>query len=349
MAFHGMPINGHYEIGFLLLPGFSHLAFSSALEPLRMANHLAARRLYTWHLVSRDGAPVAASNGLATLVDQALEPVPALDLLLVCAGVEVQRHCDRATLSWLRRLAGRRIPLGAVCTGGYVLAQAGLLDGYRCTLHWEHISSLHEARRFPEVTFTSQLFVMDRDRYTCSGGNAPLDMLLNLIGRQQGLALAEAIAEEFIHERIRGVSDRQRYPLRVRLGHSHPKLEEVATLMEANLQEPLAMNELASYAGLSRRQLERFFQRYVGKPPLKYYLELRLARARLLLLQTHMPVTEVALACGFISPPHFTKCYHDHFGHSPSAERKGRRERQTEFTAVQAEATQGTAQGGEAP
>ncbi|WP_416140149.1 GlxA family transcriptional regulator [Halomonas sp. HK25] len=352
MAFHGIPVNGHYDIGFLLLSGFSHLAFSSALEPLRMANHLADRRLYTWHLVSRDGAPVVASNGLATAVDQALEPMPALDLLLVCAGVEVQRHCDRGTLAWLQRLAERRIPLGAVCTGGYVLAQAGLLDGYRCTLHWEHFSSLHEARRFPAVTFTSQLFVMDRDRYTSSGGIAPLDMLLNLIGRQQGLALAEAIAEEFIHERIRGVSDRQRSPLRVRLGHSHPKLEEVATLMEANLQEPLAMDELARYAGLSRRQLERLFQRYVGKPPLKYYLELRLARARLLLQQTQLPITEVALACGFISPPHFTKCYHDHYGHSPSGERKGRRARQAEAAAAGvpvAGATQGKAQGGEAP
>lgn len=326
-----VPAKGHYDIGFLLLPGFSQLAFSSALEPLRMANHLANRTLYTWHLVSRDGAAVKASNGLAMAVDQALEPMPVLDLLLVCGGVEVQRHDDRATLSWLRRLAERHIPLGAVCTGGYVLARAGLLDGYRCTLHWEHIGSLHEARRFPSVTFTSQLFVMDRDRYTCSGGIAPLDMLLNLIGRQQGLALAEAIAEEFIHERIRGVGDRQRTPLRVRLGHSHPKLEEVATLMEANLQEPLALDDLASYAGLSRRQLERLFQRYVGCSPLKYYLELRLARARLLLQQTHMPITEVALACGFVSPPHFTKCYHDHFGHSPSGERKRRHDRQADL------------------
>ncbi|MDW7746115.1 GlxA family transcriptional regulator [Halomonas sp.] len=326
-----VPAKDHHDIGFLLMPGFSQLAFSAALEPLRMANHLADRPLYTWHLVSRDGTPVTASSGLPTTVDQALEPMPPLDLLLVCGGVDVQAHCDRATLIWLRRLAERRIPLGAVCTGGYVLARAGLLDGYRCTLHWEHIGSLHEARRFPEVTFTSQLFVMDRDRYTCSGGIAPLDMMLNLIGRQQGLALAEAIAEEFIHERIRGVGDRQRSPLRVRLGHSHPKLEEVATLMEANLQEPLALDELARYAGLSRRQLERLFQRYVGCPPLKYYLELRLARARLLLQQTRMPITEVALACGFVSPPHFTKCYHDHFGHSPSGERKHRQQRQAEL------------------
>ncbi|SDL85263.1 transcriptional regulator, AraC family with amidase-like domain [Franzmannia pantelleriensis] len=335
MQGHGKPPNGRYDVGFLMVPGFSQLAFSSTLEPLRMANHLADRELYRWHLISRDGAPVTASSGLTSNVDHGLERAPTPDLLLVCAGVDVQRHCDRATLTWLKRLAARRIPLGAVCTGGYMLAQAGLLDGYRCTLHWEHISSIHEARMFPAVTFSSQLFVMDRDRYTCSGGIAPLDMMLNLIGRQQGLELAEAIAEEFIHERIRGVGDRQRTPLRVRLGHSHPKLEEVATLMEANLQEPLSLDELASYADLSRRQLERLFQRYVDCPPLKYYLELRLVRARLLLRQTHMPITDVAHACGFISPPHFTKCYHDRFGHSPSRERKRRSDRQAEAEALQ--------------
>ncbi|MGM0702622.1 MAG: GlxA family transcriptional regulator [Pseudomonadota bacterium] len=325
---HELPGDGQYDIGFLLIPGFSQLAFSSALEPLRMANHLTERRLYRWHLLSRDGKPVTASSDLATGVDAALSSAPSLDLVVVCAGVEVQSHCDRDTLQWLRRQAGRHLPLGAVCTGGYVLAQAGLLDGYRCTLHWEHISSLHEALQFPRVTFCSQLFVLDRDRYTCSGGIAPLDMMLTLIARQQGLGLAEAIAEEFIHERIRGVGDRQRNPLRVRLGHSHPKLEEVATLMEANLQEPLTLDELASHADLSRRQLERLFQRYVDCPPLKYYMDLRLMRARQLLRQTHMPITDVAMACGFVSPPHFTKSYRDHFGHSPSRERERRRDRE---------------------
>ncbi|WP_435103085.1 GlxA family transcriptional regulator [Arhodomonas sp. AD133] len=323
------PQGSHYDIGFLLVPGFSQIAFSSALEPFRMANQLADRRLYTWHILSCDGGAVSASSGLSVAAETALEEPLPLDLVVVCAGVDVQEYCHRDMLSWLRRMAHRNVPLAAVCTGGYVLARAGVLDGYRCTLHWEHISSIHEALLFPAVVFTSEMFVLDRDRFTSSGGVAPLDMMLHLISRQQGPDLAEGIAEEFLHERIRDVADRQRTPLKVRLGSSQPKLVEVVTLMEANLHEPLSLDELAGHAHISRRQLERLFQRYLGCPPTRYYMDLRLTRARQLLQQTQMPITDVALACGFVSPPHFTKCYHDRFGYSPSHERHRRRERLT--------------------
>ncbi|TKX47019.1 helix-turn-helix domain-containing protein, partial [Halorubrum sp. ASP121] len=160
------------------------------------------------------------------------------------------------------------------------------------TLHWEHISSIHEALLFPEVEFSSELFVLDRDRYTCSGGVAPMDMILTLIAREHGAQLAENIAEEYLHERIRDFTERQRTPLKVRLGTSQPKLVEVVTLMEANLHEPLTLDELASHARLSRRQLERLFQRHLGCAPTRYYMDLRLARARQLLLQTEMPITD---------------------------------------------------------
>jgi len=316
-----------HKVAFLLVPGYSQLAFASTLEPLRMANQLSEQRLYEWWLVSVDGRPVAASNDTRTDVDHALGDSPIPDLAVICGGVDVEARADRDTLAWIRRLARRQVTLGAVCTGSFLLAQAGVLEGYRCTLHWEHISGIYEGLLFPGTVFTSELFVMDRDRYTCSGGVAPLDMMLNLIARQQGLELAESIAEEFLHERIREFSERQRVPLKVRLGTSQPKLVEVVTLMEANIHEPLTLDELAEHANTSRRQLERLFQRYLGCPPTRYYLDLRLARARQLLLQTDMPITDVAVACGFVSPPHFTKCYHDHFGHSPSEERRRRRQR----------------------
>ncbi|HLQ85337.1 MAG TPA: GlxA family transcriptional regulator [Salinisphaeraceae bacterium] len=318
--------NQPFRVGFLLVPGYSGLAFSSAMDPLRMANQLTGKELYAWPVITVDGKAVAASNGVRIAPDAAIDDIEKLDLLFVCGGIHIHDACDKRILTWLRRLAAKEVALGAVCTGTYVLAVAGVLKGYRCTIHWENISTLNEEQQFPETIFSSELFVIDRDRYTCSGGIAPLDMMLNLIHRQHGQKLAQDISEEFIHERIRTVSDMQRVPLRISLGTSQPKLVDAVTLMEANLEEPLALDELAFHVDISRRQLERLFRKYLNCPPSRYYLELRLQRARQFLLQTDMPIIDIALACGFSSPPHFSKSYRDFFGRSPSAARR----RQTE-------------------
>ena len=308
------------EIVFALVPDYSHIAFSSALEPLRMANRMSGKTLYRWRLVSLDGNSVASSSNLLVQVDGRLEFVESADLVLVCAGEQVQRHGDRTWIAWLRRLAQRRIPLGAICTGAYLLARAGLLGGYRCTIHWENLASLRE--EFPEATVTSELFEIDRDRYTCSGGVAPLDMMLNLIRAEHGGSLSVAISEEFICERIRGRNDVQRVPLKHHLGTSQPRLVEAIALMEANLDEPMRLDELSRHVGLSRRQLERLFQKHLSCVPTRYYLKLRLARARQLLLQTTMSIVDIAFACGFVSAPHFSKCYRDQYGCPPREERK---------------------------
>lgn len=311
------------RIGFLLVPNYSMIAFSAAVEPLRMANRLNDRTLYDWTLLTLDGEPVPASNGMRVLPDTSLNDVGALDVVFVCSGVQVDQECSKQLLFWLRKLAHKRIPLGALCTGSYLLARAYLLEGYRCTIHWENMASLRE--EFPGTVVTSEIFEIDRDRYTCSGGTAPLDMMLNLIGRQHGGELAAAISEEFICDRIRGQNDRQRIPLRLHLGTSQPKLIEAVSLMEANLEEPMSLDELARHVGLSRRQLERLFQKHLSCVPTRYYLELRLARARQLLLQTSMSIVDVAFACGFVSAPHFSKCYRDFFGIPPRDERRLRR------------------------
>lgn len=315
------------RVGFLLVPGFSQFAFIAAIEPLRMANELADRTLYTWHTISRNGNAVTTSSQLRTPVDFAMCTAPESDLVLVCSGVDVQQHLDRDVLAWLRRLENRHVALGAVCTGAYILARAGVLDDYRCALHWEEMAGLHGAPPFPRVQFGPELFVIDRDRYTCSGGLAAMDMMLTVIARAHGPDLAERIAEEYMHERIRDFTECQHTPLKDHLDMSSPKLAEAITLMRANVHEPLTLDELASLARVSRRQLERLFQRHLGCVPTRYYMSLRLTQARHLLCQTALPVTEVALACGFISPPHFTKCYHEYFGCSPSEERRLRRER----------------------
>lgn len=311
------------RFGFLLVPNFSMIAFSAALEPLRMANMLSGTELYQWLVISQDGQPVTASNNLSFAPHHAMTEIAGLQTLFVCGGIHVDRTGDKPLLAWLRRLAHQRVSLGALCTGSYILARAGLLNGYRCTIHWQNIAGLQE--NFPRLIISSELFEIDRDRYTCSGGVAPLDMMLQLIRKQHGQALAGAISEEFICERIRDRHDRQRIPLRMRLGTSQPKLIEAVSLMEANLEEPMSPDELAKHVGLSRRQLERLFQKYLNCVPTRYYLELRLARARQLLLQTSMSIVDVAFACGFVSAPHFSKCYRDFFGIPPRDERRLRR------------------------
>ena len=307
------------EIVFVLIPDYTFIAFSSAVEPLRMANRMSGEPLYRWRIASVGGAPVASSNGLFVQVDGDLGLTENADLVVVCAGEQVQRHVDKTCTAWLRRLAQRRIPLGAICTGSYLLARADLLGGYRCTIHWENLASLRE--EYPDITVTSELFEIDRDRYTCSGGVAPLDMMLNVIQTEHGSQLAVAVSEELICERIRGGNDRQRVPLKHRLGTSQPKLVEAVSLMEANLEEPMSLDELSRHVGRSRRQIERLFQKYVHCVPTRYYLNLRLARARQLLLQTTRPIVDIAFACGFVSAPHFSKCYRDHFGVPPREER----------------------------
>ncbi|WP_070988044.1 GlxA family transcriptional regulator [Halofilum ochraceum] len=312
----GKPI----RLGFLLTPEYSMIAFASAIEPLRMANRLSGKRLYQWTTYTVDGEAVMASNGLEIRPDAAITEVAGLDTLFVCSGLDVERASDRATLSWLKKLGQQRMNFGALCTGAHVLARAGLLDGYRCTLHWENIASMREA--FPRVVVSYELFEIDRDRFTSAGGTAPLDMMLNLITLQIGADTATAISEAFACERIRGRHDRQRIPLQLRLGTSQPKLIETVSIMESNIEEPISLDELARHVGVSRRQLERLFQKHLSCVPTRYYLELRLARARQLLLQTSISIVDVAFACGFVSAPHFSKCYRDYFGIPPREERR---------------------------
>jgi transcriptional regulator GlxA family with amidase domain len=307
------------RVAFLLVPSFSMIAFTSAVEPLRLANRASGRELYRWHLFSSDGKPVAASNGIELRPEGGIEDATGFGTVVLCSGIGGHAFSDRALFAALRRFDRQGADIGALCTGSHILARAGLLDGYRCTIHWENLASF--AENFPEIETTSELFEIDRNRFTCSGGTASLDMMLNMIARQHGHELAANVSDQFMHERIRDEHDQQRMALPARLGVRHPKLMSVIKLMEENLEEPLDRGKLAKSAGLSSRQLERLFRKYLNRSPARYYVELRLNRARLLLLQTNMPVIDVALACGFVSASHFSKCYRDFFGKTPRRER----------------------------
>ena len=307
------------KIGFLLLNDFAMLAFASAIEPLRSANRQGNSKLYEWVIASPSGEAAIASNGVEVASDGDTSVLQDCRMVFVCAGVNVRENTDRNVLNLVRRLDRNGAVIGAICTGTYVMAAAGLLEGRRCTIHWENIDGL--AEEFPELDITNDLFEVDGTRVTCSGGTASLDMMLNLIAQSHGATLAAEVSDQFIHDRIREPTDRQRMELRSRLGVSHPKLLAVVKTMEDNLEEPLAQTDIARMTNLSTRQLERLFRKYLNTTPTRYYLNLRLARARHLLRQTSMSILSVALACGFVSASHFSKCYRECYGRTPRAER----------------------------
>ena len=308
------------RIGFYLVPQFTMLAFSSAIDVLRMANQLSGQTLYRWTLSSSNGQPVTSSNGISIEVEHSAQTRERYDAVFVCGGLNVHLVQDEPGLQWLRKLDKQGTVLGGLCTGTYLLARGDFLNDHRCTIHWENLAAARE--EFPHLVISPELYEIDRKRYTCAGGIAPLDMMLSEIRSRHGGELATRISEQFMCERIRDKNDRQRVPLTQRIGASQPRLTEAVSLMEANIEEPMTLDELSHHVGLSRRQLERLFQRYLHCVPTRYYLELRLERARQLLLQSSMPIVDIALACGFISAPHFSKCYRDTFSLPPRDERR---------------------------
>jgi len=304
---------------FMPVPNFTMIAFTNAIEILRMANYLSGETLYRWTIVSPEGGPVHASNGLA--IDTVpVASVSRADIVFVCGGINVQRETRLEHLAALRAFARADVMLGSLCTGTYTLAKSGLLAGYACAIHWENMSALKE--EFPDTRFLKELFVIDRERVTCTGGVAPLDMMLHLIAPRVGTSRVAQIAEQFVIEHVRDTSAQQKMPLVARLGSANKSLFEVISLMENNIEEPLSREELARLANMSQRQLQRLFREYVGMTPTHYYLTLRLRRARELLLQTDMSIMHITMACGFQSACHFSKSYRDAFGTAPTRERR---------------------------
>ena len=304
---------------FVLLPAFTLISFASSVEPLRIANRMSGQVLYEWRILSDGGTPVACSAGIAIPVDGDLSEIARDDRVLLCGGLRVQEAASRRLIGWLRREARKGPMIGGLCTASWTLATAGLLDGRRATIHWENQDGF--AEEFPDIELTKSVFVIDDRRMTAAGGTAAVDMMLAVIAQDYGEALATAVADQLVHNSIRAGKDEQRLSVPTRIGTRHPRLSAVIQRMERNLEEPISPSVLAREVGMSTRQLERLFRRYVQRSPKRYYMELRLQKARNLLMQTGMSVIEVALACGFTSPSHFSKCYRAHYGSTPYRER----------------------------
>ena len=295
------------------------MAFTGAIEPLRAANRVSGLDLYHWQIVTSDGDPVVASNHVPVVPDGGLTDVDKPDLLVVCAGQNPEEGVSPRLINWLRRKASHGVRVAGISTGAYALAKAGLLDGHRCTVHWENMASFQEV--FPHLDITANLFELDRDRVTCAGGTASIDLLLHLIGLDHGGDLRAAVSEQFLHTTSRPSDAPQRMDLRQRVGVSHPKLLAAVAEIEANISEPLSRGDLAARVGISARQLERLFQLHMGCTPSRFYLDVRLKRARILLSQTSLSILEIAIACGFASASHFAKCYRAMYGRAPRQER----------------------------
>jgi transcriptional regulator GlxA family with amidase domain len=316
---------------FFLVNDFTMVAFATALEPLRIANRMLGYEAYQWRLASVDGKPVEASNGVLCSVDTSLDEerrkMSGQDrpsMVVVCSGINVEEYGSKTIYAWLREEYNRGVAIGGLCTGAYILAAAGLLSNRRCAIHWENLPGFAEA--FPKANVFADLFEVDQNIYTCAGGTAALDLMLKLIGDDFDDGLVNRVCEQVLTDRVRSPTDRQRLPLRARLGVQNSKVLTIIELMEANLSEPLSLIEIADHVGLSRRQIERLFRQEMGRSPARYYLEIRLDRARHLLIQSLLPVVEVAVACGFVSASHFSKCYRELYARSPQQERVDRKQ-----------------------
>lgn len=307
---------------FYLVPEFTMLAFSSALEVLRLANQVLGREAYEWRLVSADGSPITASCGLPMTAHLSLAEARSLSssidrprMVVVCSGRNVQIHGNRHLNSWLRECRKRGIDVGAVCTGAHLLGQAGLLKDKRCTIHWENLPAFGEV--FPDVRPSGQIFEVEDGIHTCAGGTASLEMILHLVGKDHGFKVATEISEKAIVAFVRDKSERQRLPFSLAQSIKSQAVKDVVFLMEENLAEPLSFGDIVKRVRLSRRQLERLFRHEFDCSPARYYVRLRLERAKSLIEQTSMPIVEVAVACGFVSASHFSKMFRSVLGVAP--------------------------------
>lgn len=312
-----------FGFGFLVQAGYEMLGLTSALSVLRKANQLCGNDSYHWQLISPDGSAVSASDGLEVRIHQSAGSVDfdQLDSLIACGGENNLNVVPESALTrCLQQAEQAQLSLGAFGNGSLVLAHAGVLNGYSCAAHWDVIPTLRD--RFPNIQVQPCVFEIDRNRFSCSGGNSAIDLMLALVTQQLGEELGTAISNSLAYDRARNLSELQQVPPCDLLGDNQPKLSEAIALMEANLEEPMTQTELASHVNISARQLERIFQKHLGRSPARYYLELRMSRARKMLIRTNQSIIDVAIANGFLSGTHFSRRYRGFFGISPREARK---------------------------
>ncbi len=306
-----------FRLGLLLIDGFALMSYAAIVEPLRAANLLRGERLYEIRNIAVSGHRSRSSVGTLVETEAAIGEAPAADLLLVVAGGDPATYDDVRVFNWLRRAARSGLTLGGVSGGPVVLARAGLMTGRRMTVHWEYAPALAEVS--PALMIERSLYVIDRDRITCAGGTAPMDLMHVLIAGHHGPDLARLVSDWFMHTDIRPAGGQQRAGLAQRWGTTDATVLVAITAMEGHIADPLSLAALAARAETSVRQLNRLFRAKLGQSTMGFYRNLRLESARNLLRNSSLPVTEIALATGFASAAHFATSHRQRYGQAPSA------------------------------
>lgn len=308
------------RVGFLLIDGFTMLAFSNVVEPLRMANYVSDQALYSWIVTGLSGDKTSSSSGIQLSHTALPKHLLTCDLVFICGGFETY-HLELTALTVLiQQLAVRDIALGGLCTGALALAKAGLLDHQLASLHWENISAAQE--NYPNVEFHNQIFTLSPRLYSCSGGVCALDMTLHIIRKHFGRPLTDSIQDMFVISTVREPSYTQHLPRPTTLRTSYTHVIDAIALMKTNIEEPLSIADIANHVGLSGRQLQRLFKAQFDRSPQQYYLGLRLEHAQYLLRHTSIPINQIVIASGFLSASSFSTAFKKAYQMSPSTYRK---------------------------
>nr|WP_173489263.1 MULTISPECIES: GlxA family transcriptional regulator [unclassified Marinobacterium] len=303
------------------MPGFSIISFAATIDPLRLANQLSGQTLYEWHFYGPADQTVTCSTGMRFQPTRRMNDTESIDRMLVVGGIGAQQESETYLNDWLQNLVRNGISLGATSTGSLLLAEAGVLEGKTCTVHWEERDQLTEL--YPDLNVSEELYEIDGNLMTCSGGLSGLDMILQLITIRHGESLAHQVAEHCIHPNIRPAHDKQRMKLQLRQHGSHPRLTQALELMREHIQPVLSCEQISDRVGLSTRQLERLFRQHLNSSPTNYYMSLRLEFARQQLKSTRLPIQTVAKKAGFTSTSYFSRCYKKQFGLTPREARTG--------------------------
>ena len=310
-----------YEVAVFLVPQYSQLSLAALVEPLRLANTVAGKRLYHWTLCSAGAERVTSSSGFTIEVDCDIAAIERCDALFIVASYDVLKYASRATIGALRRIARKGVDIGALDAGSYLLAEAGLLDGRRATIHWDDLEDFR--LRYPRIEVVADRFVVDGKRATTSGSLPSFDFTLDFIRRRDGLAIASNVSGNFIYDQAQPGSQPQFMISVAHLRERNPKIAEAIKLMEQSLQEPLDIKSIASAVGFSERTFLRRFQALLGMSPGEYYRTLRLDLGRRLIESSDLSIAEIAVACGFETRGAFTRAFRETFGAAPTTLRNG--------------------------